>query len=111
MNVETFVGVALAAVSFALAVLARLQLGKSFSVTPKANDLVTHGLYSRLQHPMYLFVDLALCGIALALHCWYVLLLLLILVPLQARNTRKEGQLLREKFGEQYEVYRRATWF
>ncbi len=111
MNVETFVGVALAAVSFALAVLGRLQLGKSFSVTPKANDLVTHGLYSRLQHPMYLFVDLTLCGIALALHSWYVLLLLVILVPLQARNTRKEGRLLREKFGEQYEVYRRATWF
>jgi protein-S-isoprenylcysteine O-methyltransferase Ste14 len=111
MNVETSVGVALVAVFFALAILARLQLGKSFSVTPKANDLVTHGLYSRLQHPMYLFVDLTLCGIALALHSWYVLLLLVILVPLQARNARKEGQLLREKFGEQYEVYRRATWF
>jgi protein-S-isoprenylcysteine O-methyltransferase Ste14 len=111
MNVETSVGVALAAVFFALVVLARVQLGKSFSVTPRASDLVTHGLYSRLQHPMYLFVDLTVCGLALALHRWYVLLLLVILLPLQTRNARKERQLLREKFGERYETYRRATWF
>ena len=102
---------ALAVISFALVVLSRLQLGKSFAINPKANDLVTHGLYSRLRHPMYLFVDRIVCGIALAVHRWYVLLLLIILLPLKARNARKERQLLREKFGEQYELYRRATWF
>jgi protein-S-isoprenylcysteine O-methyltransferase Ste14 len=74
MNVETFAGVALATISFALVVLGRVQLGKSFAVTPNAKDLVTHGLYSRLQHPMYVFVDLTICGIALAVHRWYVLL-------------------------------------
>lgn len=111
MNVETSVGVSLAAVSFALVVLARLQLGKSFSLPPTANDLVTHGLYSRLQHPMYLFVDLTVCGIALAVHRWYVLLLLVILVPLQTRNARTERKVLQEKFGERFEIYRRATWF
>jgi protein-S-isoprenylcysteine O-methyltransferase Ste14 len=111
MNVETSVGVALAAISFALVVLARLQLGKSFSVTPMANDLVTHGLYSRLRHPMYLFVDLTVCGIALAMHRGHVLLVLIILLPLQTRNARTECKLLKEKFGERYEIYRRATWF
>jgi protein-S-isoprenylcysteine O-methyltransferase Ste14 len=111
MNVETCVGVALAAISFALVVLARVQLGRSFSVTPKANDLVTRGLYSRLRHPMYAFVDLTVCGIALAVHRWEVLLLLVILLPFQARNARKERELLQKKFGERYEVYRRATWF
>jgi len=111
MNGETLAGVALAALSLALTILARVQLGRSFAVTPKANDLVTHGLYSRLQHPMYVFVDLALCGVALAVHRWYVLLLLVILVPLQIRNAHRERQLLREKFGTRYEMYRRATWF
>jgi protein-S-isoprenylcysteine O-methyltransferase Ste14 len=111
MDAETLAGVVLAAISFALTVLARVQLGKSFAMTPKASDLVTHGLYSRLQHPMYVFVDLTLCGIALAVHHWYVLLLLIILVPLQIRNARTERTLLREKFGERYEIYRRATWF
>jgi protein-S-isoprenylcysteine O-methyltransferase Ste14 len=110
MNAE-LAGMVLAAISFTLTVLARVQLGKSFAVTPKANDLVTHGLYSRLQHPMYLFVDLTFCGIAVAAHRWYVLLPLVILVPLQIRNARRERTLLREKFGERYEIYRRGTWF
>ena len=110
MNVETSAGAGLAAISFALVVVARLQLGKSFALTPRANDLVTHGLYSRLRHPMYIFADLTVCGIALAVHRWQVLLLLVILLPLQARNARTERKLLQEKFGERYENYRRATW-
>jgi hypothetical protein len=83
-----------------------MQLGKSFSMTPKAKDLVTHGLYSRLQNPMYLFLDFAICGLALAVHHWSVLLVLVILVPLQIRNARKERALLHEKFGERFEIYR-----
>jgi hypothetical protein len=108
---ETSVGVVLLVISFALVILARLQLGRSFAIFPRAHDLVTRGLYSRLQHPMYVFADLTICGIALATHCWYVLLVLLILMPLQTRNARREGQLLHEKFGERYKMYRRATWF
>jgi protein-S-isoprenylcysteine O-methyltransferase Ste14 len=92
-------------------VLSRVQLGKSFAVTPKAYDLVTHGLYSHLQHPMYVFVDLTICGIALAVHRWYVLLPLVILLPLQMRNARRERNLLQETFRERYTIYRRATWF
>jgi protein-S-isoprenylcysteine O-methyltransferase Ste14 len=111
MNVQTITGVTLALASISLAHLARMQLGKSFSVTPKAKALVTHGLYSRLRHPMYLFLDLTICGVALAAHSWYVLLILAILLPLQMRNSRRERHLLHEKFGEQFEVYRRATWF
>ncbi len=110
MKLETVVGVALAAISFGLVVLARLQLGKSFSVAPKAKDLITHGLYSRLQHPIYTFVDLTVCGIALAVNRWYVLLLLAILVPLQMRNAHRERKLLWQKFGQRYEMYRSGTW-
>jgi protein-S-isoprenylcysteine O-methyltransferase Ste14 len=110
MNFGTFVGLTVAAVSLGLVVLARLQLGQSFAVTPKATILVTHGLYSRLRHPMYIFFDLTVCGIALAVHRWYVLLLLAILLPLQVRNARSERAVLQEKFGARYEAYRRDTW-
>jgi|SRR6478672_8310818 protein-S-isoprenylcysteine O-methyltransferase Ste14 len=107
----SFVGAAIAAISLALVIIARVQLGKSFAVTPMAKDLVTHGLYSRLQHPMYVFVDFTVCGIALAVRRWYVLLPLAILLPLQMRNARAERKVLQEKFGERYETYRRTTWF
>ena len=104
-------GIALALVSFCLLIVSRIQLGKSFAFTPQAKGLVTHGLYSRIRNPMYLFVDLTVCGITLALQRWYVVLPLAVLVPLQIRNARKESRLLQEKFGETYLQYKRGTWF
>ena len=111
MTWMNWAGVGIAAISLALVVMARVQLGKSFAVTPQARDLVTHGLYSRFQNPMYVFIDLAICGIAIALERWVVLLLLAILLPLQIRNTVRERKLLSAKFGERYDAYRRTTWF
>lgn len=101
----------MALVSLALLPTSRAQLGSSFSVTPQARALVSHGIYSRIRHPMYLFVDLTIAGIALALGVWYVLAILLVLVPLQVRNAREESGLLLEKFGDAYEQYRSKTWF
>jgi protein-S-isoprenylcysteine O-methyltransferase Ste14 len=111
MNGTTLAGILLAAISFSLVVLSRVQLGKSFAVTPKANELVKHGLYSRIQNPMYVFADLTVVGIALAVHRWYVLLVFAILLPVQVRNVLKERKVLREKFEESYEAYQRSTWF
>jgi len=111
MSFQTLIGTALAVVSFALVILSRVQLGKSFAMTPQAKDLVTHGLYSRLRNPMYVFADLTLIGFALMLHRWEPILLLLILVPLQIRNARNERRLLQTKFGERYEAYLQHTWF
>lgn len=111
MEITRIFGIVLALIGFSLAILGRVQLGKSFAFTPQAKALVTHGLYSRIRNPMYVFLDLGICGIALALHFWYVLLLLVVLVPMQIRNARKEGRLLQEKFGEGYLEYKRGTWF
>jgi protein-S-isoprenylcysteine O-methyltransferase Ste14 len=104
-------GFALALVSFALLLTARVQLGKSFTVTPQARALVSNGLYSRIRHPMYLFVDLTIVGITVGLGIWYLLAILLVLIPFQIRNSRKEGRLLQEKFGDTYTRYRSQTWF
>jgi protein-S-isoprenylcysteine O-methyltransferase Ste14 len=110
MNAQTLAGIVLAVASVTLLVLARVQLGKSFAVTPKAKELVTRGLYSRFRHPMYLFLDLAICGVALAVRSWYVMIPLL-LVPLQIRGALRENAVLRARFGEQYKAYSRSTWF
>ena len=109
MQAQTMAGIALAAASFALVVLSRVQLGKSFSVTPKAGELVTYGIYARVRHPMYVFLDIAILGVALAVHSWWVLLIFALL-PLQIRNSRRENAVLRAKYGERYEAYRRSTW-
>lgn len=111
MKPTAFFGAFVALVSFTLLMVARVQLGKSFAVTPQAKGLVTAGLYSRLRHPMYMFVDLTLMGVALAVGSWYPLLPLVILVPLQIMNAGRESRVLAEKFGAKYTAYRRATWF
>jgi protein-S-isoprenylcysteine O-methyltransferase Ste14 len=58
-------GVVIGLPSLALLVLARIQLGGSFSVHPKAQALGTHGLYSRIRNPIYLFGALVIARIFL----------------------------------------------
>jgi len=110
MNAPRIVGLALSAAGLSLALLSRIQLGRSFSMTPKASRFVTHGLYSRIRHPMYVFVDVTISGMALALERWWILVVLLILLPLQIRNTRRENKLLAESFGAEYRAWRHRTW-
>src|ERR1035438_7589922 len=56
-------GAILAVVGYSTFVTARLQLGKSFAVTPQAKELVTLGLYSRIRNPIYVFVDIMIFGL------------------------------------------------
>jgi len=91
--------------------VSRFQLGKSFAVTPQAKELVTHGLYSKIRNPMYLFVCLLIVGFALATQLWMVLLLLIVLVPMQLIRSKQESQVLEQKFGDEYRAYRKRTWF
>ena len=104
-------GAAIGVPSLALLVLARLQLGASFSVTAKAQTLVTHGLYSRIRNPIYVFGGLAIVGIFLFIGAPKFLWILVVLTPLQIYRVRKEEQVLAAKFGEEYRAYKARTWF
>ena len=104
-------GAVLAGVSVVLLVVARLQLGASFSVKAKARKLVTTGLYSRIRNPIYVFGALALVGMAVVLGNWVLLVLVVLLVPLQLYRARKEEAVLAAAFGEEYERYKAGTWF
>jgi protein-S-isoprenylcysteine O-methyltransferase Ste14 len=102
---------ALAIASFWLWFAARIQLGRSFAVRAQAKELVTHGLYSKIRNPIYLFGSLCLAGLCLLFDQPIALLLLLVLAPLQAMRARKEARVLEEKFGDAYRQYRAQTWF
>jgi protein-S-isoprenylcysteine O-methyltransferase Ste14 len=104
-------GVVMTVVGLAMLTVARLQLGNSFSVTPQAKRLVTHGLYSRIRHPVYIFGWFVISGLVLYLNQPEFLLLLAILVPLQVARARAEERVLQQHFGEEYTRYRAATWF
>ncbi len=64
-----WIGAAIAIPAFLLWMLARHQLGDSFAVRAEARKLVTHGIYSKIRNPIYIFGGLAFLGefVALAL--------------------------------------------
>jgi protein-S-isoprenylcysteine O-methyltransferase Ste14 len=67
------VGGVMAAVGVVLLVVARIQLGASFSVSAKARKLVTTGLYAKIRNPIYVFGGMFLVGMVMVLERWLLL--------------------------------------
>jgi protein-S-isoprenylcysteine O-methyltransferase Ste14 len=81
-NSARYSGLAILVTGIVFFFTARFQLGKSFSVTPQARKLVTHGLYSKIRNPIYVFSSMMVLGVLLVI-----------------------------QNGDGYRQYRRQTWF
>src|SRR5277367_6601968 len=46
-------GLIVMTIALILLTVSRIQLGNSFSLTPQAKKLVTHGIYSRIRNPTF----------------------------------------------------------
>ena len=90
-NALWYAGLGFSLVCAALWFLALRQLGSSFALLAEARSLVTGGLYAKIRHPVYVFGDSAYLGALLALQSW--------------------PSLLAEALAEDYEQYKRGTWF
>ncbi len=110
-SVARWVGLAVAIPAAVLLFTARWQLGASFSVTPQARALVTHGVYSKIRNPIYVFSALMLLGVLIALQYRYAFLLLGLLIPIQMVRAHQESKILEATFGDEYRKYRMGTWF
>jgi protein-S-isoprenylcysteine O-methyltransferase Ste14 len=104
-------GALLAVAGYVLFITARLQLGRSFSVTPQAKELVTHGLYSRIRNPIYVFVGVMWIGLIVALPLYWLAVPFLGLLVMQVVRVRGEARVLQERFGQAYLDYCKQTWF
>ena len=104
-------GLVIAIPSFLLVALARIQLGRAFSVQAKATTLVTTGLYSRIRNPIYVFGGLFFVGVILFTQRPLLLLFFVVLIPMQLFRIRNEERALEEKFGAAFLDYKRQTWF
>jgi protein-S-isoprenylcysteine O-methyltransferase Ste14 len=103
-------GLCLVIPGFMLWLTAHVQLGKSFSLSAQARQLVMHGLYSRIRNPIYVFGSIIIAGFILfSGHPEYLLAFVLI-IPMQIMRARTESRVLEEKFGEEYRIYRQRTW-
>ena len=106
-----WLGLLLGSIGLGGVILARYTLGRSFSVVPKATELVTSGIYSRIRNPIYVSGMILLVGIVLILWRPELLIILLVLIPMQIIRARREAAVLEAKFGDVYREYRQRTWF
>ncbi len=102
---------ALLVAGFVLWTVARFQLGASFAVKAEARHLVTHGLYSKIRNPIYVFGSWVIAGGILVFGNPLWLLIFVLLIPLQLRRATKESAVLEAVFGDEYRKYRAGTWF
>jgi len=105
-------GAALAAAGLLFAVWARRHLGRNWSgsVTIKeGHELITHGPYAMVRHPIYAGLLTALAGSAVARGEWRGVLAVLIAALAFWRKVQIEERWMREHFGEPYQSYSRRV--
>jgi len=110
-STQYFIGLGIAVAGFALSIVARVQLGRSFSIRARAKKLVTTGLYSKFRNPIYLFRGIAFVGLFIAWGKLIPLICFLLIYPLQILRAKREGKVLEEAFGDEYRRYKARTWF
>jgi len=98
-------GLIVMTIALILLTVSRIQLGNSFSLTPQAKKLVTHGIYSRIRNPIYFFGTFVFTGLFLFLDRPWLLLLVVPVLVLQITRARAEARVLEEHFGDEYRRY------
>ena len=109
--IHHLVGAILAIIAFILWIIARIQLGNAFSITPKAKFIVRAGLYQKLRHPVYYFSVLVALGLSIYLWWWPIFVAFIFFIVMQAYRIRKEEALLAKQFEKEYLEYKQSTWF
>lgn len=111
LNFVRVVGLILFVTSFFAWSIAKFQLGASFSLLPAVpHALVTNGIYARFKDPIYFFSALSLVGYFIFIDKPRSLFFLLFFLPLQWLRSKQESALLKDKFGEEYELYLKQVW-
>jgi protein-S-isoprenylcysteine O-methyltransferase Ste14 len=103
------IGLILSLLFLLLWVIARINLGSAFTVTPIASKLVTSGLYSKIKHPIYLFSALSYFSLLLIFRSPLLYLIGLCIILLQIYRSRLENKRLKESFPENYDKYSKKT--
>jgi protein-S-isoprenylcysteine O-methyltransferase Ste14 len=109
-EMQRVIGIVIGVPSLVLIVVSRVHLGKAFSVKPKASALVTKGIYAKIEHPLYCFLDLFLAALIAFLGMPILLLAWGVLVAVHLVECRREEGILAAAFGAEYESYRSQTW-
>lgn len=104
-------GLVLVAGGAALLMWGGVSLGGVVSGTFTPRALITTGAYARFGHPMYLGGALCLAGLALYVESAAGLIATVAVAwPCYWWSAALENRRLREKYGSDYDAYRRQVW-
>ena len=107
-------GVALMLVGASVALAGAMALGRNLTPFPKPTEsaqLVRHGIYAVIRHPLYTSVIAVAVGWALVWQSWPALVVAAALIPFFAAKARREECWLREMFPEYAEYEKRTPQF
>lgn len=103
-------GLSISVVGLAVASVSIFNLRKSFGIFVQVRDIVTHGLYRHVRHPIYLGHILAAVGFMFLAPRFYTVVLCGIGIVLVVFRARLEERKL-SQFSEEYRRYMRQTPF
>lgn len=110
-NLRYIIGLIIGIPALILVIIGRIQIGKAFAVMPEAKGLVKTGLYSKIRHPLYLFIDFFFLGVIIISGISLLLILLLVLFVVQLVQSKREEKVLTNAYGEEYIKYKEQCWF
>lgn len=107
-------GAALLIIAAGVALAGALALGRNLTPFPQPGgqaQLVRHGIYSMIRHPLYASVMAGAIGWALVWQSWPALVVAAFLVPFFLAKSRREERWLRETFPEYADYERQVHGF
>ena len=113
-SVVVFVGAALLFIGAGVALAGVLALRRNLTPFPKPGaraQLVRHGIYAVIRHPLYFSVMAGAVGWTLVWQSWPGLLAAACLIPFFLAKARREERWLREAFPEYADYERRVRGF
>ena len=105
-------GAALACVGVLIFVLAFFSFGDSWRIgidRKTAGQLVTGGIFSISRNPIYVAFDLLFIGVFLMNGTWFFLIFALLAILAVHSQTLREEKFLIQRYGAEYERYRKKT--
>jgi protein-S-isoprenylcysteine O-methyltransferase Ste14 len=92
--------------------LSGVYLGKSYSSRVEIQDnqkLITNGPYRYIRHPRYTGIISLIIGYTLVYRCWVGIILFCVILFLLIVRIKDEEKMMKEEFGEEWELYRKKT--
>jgi protein-S-isoprenylcysteine O-methyltransferase Ste14 len=108
-----YIGLLIVVLGLILRIYSVLVLGRYFTVDVNiSNDhiLVDNGVYKFIRHPSYLGSIISFTGFGLSLNNWISFVIIIIAIPaVMIYRIKIEEKALSERFGADYELYKRST--